>query len=473
MSILKKIFQFLNRDKIRNFESFPGPVPSFPLGNLNLLLGQNPWEVTSGLAQNYGNIYVIWFASTPQLVINSPDFFRDVLETDWLNYHKDSPLKELTPVITQYTPFLANPPQWQNMRANNPFSSDWFESWLKKQPEELSAGLSVVISELAAKSKSENLDLTSALQRVSFDSFSISVAGKYLPDFIYKLFVSLGKTGSKRLTNPLILSFVLNPFFYLKRKVWLGYFERLITISENNPNPGATDMIQWTSQKGARISDVSLIANTADIFYGGVYSVTSNFATVLWLLSQPENKIYEDKLKKEAKAVLNGKGPLSFSDLDKMEFLDKVIREAMRLLPPVPFYSRNSSKTQVVFLKDKIKNKEYKIPTNTPIILSNYFLHRSEEHWKNALEFNPERWTKEIIKSNPYGSDYFFPFGRGPRSCMGMPYALTFLKTALATFYAMARFEPSNKAKYEQSFFFGVMMPTGLKGKIVLDSNNI
>lgn len=470
MSLLKKFFRFLNRDKISKFESFPGPTPSFPLGNLNLLLGQNPWEVTSGLAQNYGNIYVLWFASTPQLVINSPDFFREVLESNWSNYHKDSPLKELTPVITEHSPFLANPPQWQNRRANNPFSSEWFDNWLKKQPEVLSAGMSTVVSELAAKSKGENLDLTSALQRVSFDSFSLSVAGKYLPDYVYKLFVSLGKTGSRRLTNPLILSFVLNPFFYLKRKIWLGYFERLITISENALNPEASDLIQWTSKKGAKISDAALIANTADVFYGGVYSVTSNFATVVWLLSQPENKVYEEKLKKEVKSVQKNKETFSNSDLDKMEFLDKVIREAMRLLPPVPFYSRNSSKTQVVFLNDKIKNKEYKVPTNTPIILSNYFLHRTEEHWKNALEFNPERWTLEVIKSNPYGSDYFFPFGRGPRSCMGMPYALTYLKTAIASFYAKARFEPSNKAKYEQSFFFGVMMPSGLTGKVVLDS---
>jgi hypothetical protein len=52
---------------------------------------------------------------------------------------------------------------------------------------------------------------------------------------------------------------------------------------------------------------------------------------------------------------------------------------------------------------------------------------------------------------------------------MGMPYALTFLKTAIASFYAKARFEPSNNGKYEQAFFFGVMMPSGLKGKVVLD----
>jgi|JI8StandDraft_1071087.scaffolds.fasta_scaffold07795_3 cytochrome P450 len=469
MCLLKKIFAFLNRDKISKFESYPGPTPKFPLGNLDLLLGQNPWEATSGLAHNYGNIYVLWFGSTPQLVVNSPVFFRQILNDKWLDYHKDSPLKELTPVITKYTPFLANQPQWKNMRANNPFSAPWFDDWLKKQPEVISSGMELMTSELAVKSKAQNIDLTQNLQRVSFDSFSLSVAGKYLPDYVYKLFVSLGKTGSKRLVNPFILSFVLNPFFYLKRKFWLGYFEKLITSAENAPNPLADDLIQWTSKKGATISDASLIANTANVFYGGVYSVTSNFATVVWLLSQPENKVFEEKVKKEVKSILKNKKTFSYSDLEKMEFLEKVIREAMRLLPPVPFYSRNSSETQVVFLKDEAKSKEYKIPMNTPIILSNYFLHRTEEHWKNALEFNPERWTNEVIKNNPYGGDYFFPFGRGPRSCMGMPYALTFLKTAIASFYAKARFEPSNKGKYEQAFFFGVMMPSGLKGKVVLD----
>ncbi len=470
MSFLQKVFAFVYKDKMTKFEIFPGPTPSFPLGNLNLLLGQNPWEVTSGLAQNYGKIYVLWFLSNPQLVINSPDFFREVLDSNWENFHKDSPLKQLNPVITKYTPFLANQPQWQNMRAKNPFSSDWFQDWLTKQPEILSSGMSTTILALAAKSRSKSLDLTETFQKVSFDSFSLAIAGKYFPDCIYKLFVSLGKTGSKRLVNPFILSFVLNPFFYLKRKKWLGYFEKLISTSENELNPNALDLIQWTSGKGANLSDVALTANTADIFYGGVYSVTSNFATVVWLLSQPENKKYEEKLKQEIKSICKNK-EIRFADLDKMEFLEKVIRETMRLLPPVPFYSRNSSTTQVLFLKDKQKDREYKIPTNTPIILSNYFLHRTEEHWEDALAFKPERWTSDVIKCNPYGSDYFFPFGRGPRSCMGMPFALMYLRTAIASFYARARFEPEKDAKYKQSFFFGVMMPSGLKGKIVLDQD--
>lgn len=468
MSFLQRVFAFLNKDKLAKYEMFSGPTPSFPLGNLNLLLGQNPWEVTSGLAQNYGKIYVLWFASSPQLVVNSPEFFSQILDSDWENYHKDSPIKQLNPVITKYTPFLANSPQWQNMRAKNPFSADWFPDWLSKQTPILSSGMSNTILALASKSKSESLDLTKTLQRVSFDSFSLAIAGKYLPDSIYKLFVSLGKTGSKRLVNPFILSFVLSPFFYLKRKKWLGYFEKLINTSENELNPDALDLIQWTSRKGADISDESLTANTANIFYGGVYSVTSNFATVVWLLSRPENKKNLEKLKLEVKSFCKN-NEIRFSDLNKMEFLDKVIREAMRLLPPVPFYSRNSSTTQVLFLKDKQKNKEYKIPTNTPIVLSNYFLQRTEEHWKDALEFKPERWTSEVIKKNPYGSDYFFPFGRGPRSCMGMPFALLYLKTSIAMFYSKARFEPDIDAKYEQSFFFGVMMPSGLKGKIILD----
>lgn len=109
-------------------------------------------------------------------------------------------MKQLTPVITKYTPFLANQPQWKNMRTNNPFSAPWFEDWLKKQPEIISAGMQITVSELATKSLAQNIDLTKDLQRVSFDSFSLSVAGKYLPDYAYKLLFLLERLDLKDLS---------------------------------------------------------------------------------------------------------------------------------------------------------------------------------------------------------------------------------------------------------------------------------
>jgi hypothetical protein len=467
MGFLNKIFVFLNKSKMNELGNIPGPPPSFPLGNLSMLLGQQPWFVTASLAENYGPISVLWFASSPQIVINSPELFKDVLISDWLEYYKVSPVKQLGPVITKYTPFIANMPSWKQMRANNPFSSEWFPNWLKAQVNVFLSFSELRNRELVQASKSKSIDLTENLQRYSFDAFSLAVGGKLFPDEVYNLFTSLGNTGSKRLTNPLILSFVLNPFFYLKRKKWFKYFENLLDFSANNPNSQGTDIINWGTIKGVHLEGQSLTANTADIFYGGVYSVASSLATTIWLLSQKENKVYEEKLISEIKTFLSKKKTITEESLSELKYLEKVLREAMRIFPAVPFFSRNSSTVNYVFLG------EHKIPKNTSILISNYAMHHDASHWKDPLKFNPDRWTDEVMEKNPYGSGYFFPFGQGPRACMGMPFALLYLRTAILGFYKGFKFVPDSNSSYTQGFHFGVMMPSGLKGQVIpLDNSN-
>ncbi|MEM7183786.1 MAG: cytochrome P450 [Spirochaetota bacterium] len=464
MSLSNKLFNFFNKAIVEEYADFPGPPPSFPFGNALDFLGAQPWEVTTGFAANYGPIYVVWFANKPQIAINAPEYFRAVLvDKSWKQYHKDSPIEALEPVITKYTPFLANPPQWKSMRKRDPFSSTWFDDWLQAQIAPLRASLVVRSKELAETSKLYTLDSLPVLQRMSFDAFSISAIGKYLPDKIYDLFVSLGKTGSKRLTTLFLTKKVLNPFFYPKRKKWLGYFKEQIANSYANPNDAATDLLQWVRRYGSELSDEAATASTADIFYGGAYSVTSVLVTAFYFLGLPENREILDTFKKAAKKLFHEKPNFTYADLQEVEILEQIIRECMRIFPPVPFYSRNSSTTQVLYLND------YRVPTNTPIIISNYYLQRSDKHWDEPLTFQPSRWTKEVRKNNPYDSDYFFPFGRGPRACMGMPFALMYIRIALISFYAHARFELATKANYEQSFFFGVMLPKGVKGKVLLD----
>ncbi len=446
------------------FAGIPGPIPSYPLGNLLSFVGALPWETTSGFLANYGPICVIWFGSSPNIVINSPELFKTVLDTNYLDYYKDSPKKALLPVITRFTPFLANPPAWKAARAADSFSSEWFGKWLENQIPILRDFFSLRTSELNQEANTDNPELAEILQKMSFDGFSLSVAGKLLPESIYQKFVYMGKVGSSRLTSILLPSFVPSVKFYWKRWKWFSYFKNLIQEAEKDTNPFATDLIQWQLANISHTTGFPASAGIANVFYGGVYSVTSVILTIIWLLSQKENKNHEEKLRLEAKKLFSNNPNFTWEDIDKLPFLDKVIREAMRIYPPVPFYLRNS-------IHDKYVNLGgHKIPPNTPVLISNYSMHHSENHWESPLQFNPERWTKQVTQDNPYGSDYFFPFGRGPRACLGMPYALMYIKLMIASFYNIAKFEPAINASYTQDFFFGVMIPKGIRGKIILDS---
>ncbi len=457
------LFEYINKSKIAEFNGISGPSPSFPLGNLLSFVGENPWETIAGFSINYGEICLVWFGSSPHLIINSPDLFREVLETNWTDYYKDSPKKALEPVITSYSPFLANPPAWKSMRDSDSFSSPWSPKWISQQVLILKESIKLRTNGLAKFSSKKSLDLTHTIQKMSFDSFSISVSGKILPESIYDIFTYMGKVGADRLTSLFVPKYIPSVFFYWKRRKWFSYFSKLVKEVESNPNPNSSDLINWIFASGSKYSDKGTAINLANVFYGGVYSVTSVLVTAIWLLSQIKNKHFEEKLKLEIKETFNKDNEITFKEIEEMSFLDKVVRESMRIFPPVPLYLRNSSKSKVVKLG---KNR---IPPNTPILISNYALHHSDVRWENPLEFNPERWTKDVITNNPYGSDYFFPFGRGPRACMGMSYALINIKLTLASFYSIARFEPDLKSNYVQGFFFGVMMPQTVTGKIVLD----
>jgi cytochrome P450 len=88
-----------------------------------------------------------------------------------------------------------------------------------------------------------------------------------------------------------------------------------------------------------------------------------------------------------------------------------VIEESMRLYPPVYFIDRVNTK--------KLHFKDFEIPKNTSLLFSLYEMHRKEEFWENALDFNPNRFL-----DGKNHSAYYFPFGAGPRKCIGNNFAM-------------------------------------------------
>ena len=193
----------------------------------------------------------------------------------------------------------------------------------------------------------------------------------------------------------------------------------------------------------------------ANIFYGGVFSVTSVLATSLYLLAR--DPAAEGRLREEVRGLTAQGGDFDRAALEGCAYLDAVLREAMRFYPPVPLYFRNVVPDRAIEFAGRT------VPADTLLFVTNWFLHRESPHWRAPERFDPGRWLDGGSGRDPLGSDYFFPFGRGPRTCLGMPFALFFLKLALATIVAESHVEIDRSIDYIQDFFFGVMMPKGLE----------
>ncbi|MGV3697086.1 cytochrome P450 [Flavobacterium sp.] len=99
--------------------------------------------------------------------------------------------------------------------------------------------------------------------------------------------------------------------------------------------------------------------------------------------------------------------------LQKMPYINAVINESMRLYPPAWITDRENI--------DDDEFLGYKIKTGTLIGVSFFELHRNPKYWENPTEFNPERFLGDRKKES---FKYFYPFGAGPRMCIGLGFAM-------------------------------------------------
>lgn len=94
-------------------------------------------------------------------------------------------------------------------------------------------------------------------------------------------------------------------------------------------------------------------------------------------------------------------------DLENLELLDQVIKESLRLFPTIPLFPR-------IAIEDDILG-DFKIKKGDMIAFSPWIIHRSEDFWDSPLEFQPSRF-----KNQNYEKEFiYFPFGAGPRKCIG------------------------------------------------------
>jgi len=243
--------------------------------------------------------------------------------------------------------------------------------------------------------------------------------------------------------------------FYPAKRAWYRSFERLVAAARRNPDPAAPDLLNAAMTAGTPLPDAALAETLATNFFGGVFSCSSTVNTALYLLARhPEERakvvraVREELAPDHDLAALDGCRPLEFA-----------IREAMRYYPAVPLYFRNSAPGR------EVQVGRHTLPPDTPVFISNWYLHKFSPHWRDPGRFDPDRWDGEVAEANPYGSGHFFPFGRGPRACIGAGFGQFVHRLVLSVLYRESEPDIDTSHRYRQTFFFGVMMPAGLTAR--------
>jgi len=209
---------------------------------------------------------------------------------------------------------------------------------------------------------------------------------------------------------------------------------RLIAERRRNPRD-RKDLLtllllaQDTEGDGGGMTDTQLRDEAMTIFLAG-HETTANAMAWTWhLLSQ--NPEAEGRLHEELDRVLEGRAP-GVADLPRLRYTEMVLSESMRLFPPAWILGRRA-----------IVDHElggYRIPAGSIVLLSQWITHRDARYFPDPLRFDPQRFTAEAQAARPRFS--YFPFGGGPRVCIGEGFAWMEGVLVLATIARRWRFLP-------------------------------
>lgn len=158
------------------------------------------------------------------------------------------------------------------------------------------------------------------------------------------------------------------------------------------------------------MSDVQVRDEALTIFLAG-HETTANAMTWTWYLLS-ENPAAEAKLHEELQAVLGTRIP-TVEDFPRLRYTEMVLAESMRLFPPAWAIGR--------LAVDDCEIGGYQVPARSLVLMSQYIMHRDARYFPEPERFDPERWTPEARESRPQFS--YFPFGGGPRRCIGEGFA--------------------------------------------------
>ncbi|UOU96914.1 cytochrome P450 [Chryseobacterium daecheongense] len=424
----------------------------------SLLKGvKNPLEVISGNHEIAGDNYYIKATLTNKNFIFSQDkeFIEYILKQNHKNYFKSE--------IQSFTlgKYLGN-----GLLTNN--GKDWLKQRRLIQPGfskvKIANLVSIMEEEIDAAfqsfDKEPEVDLNVFFHTLAFnivaktlfssdiDENKVKELGKIITEVqevfakevrlpfysqILKIFGVIDKTIKKSKKSKAIIQSVLD-----KRR------------SSGEEKNDLLDMLIQARYEDTQLpmSDEQLIDEMLILFIAGHETTANALSFIFFEISQhPE---VERKLKKEI--LEEGERVFTPESLMKKSFTSNVIKEAMRLHPPAWAIDRQALENDSF--------QEYSWPKHTLIILYITGLHRNPRYWNDPNSFIPERFDDENAKNFAY-----YPFGAGPRLCIGEHFAMMEMVLIVRKFYKSFRFMSYQKELEKKALV--TLRTTSLKGKII------
>jgi cytochrome P450 len=197
---------------------------------------------------------------------------------------------------------------------------------------------------------------------------------------------------------------------------------------ETEGNDLLARLLAARDEDGGQMSDQQLRDELATLFLAGHETTALALSFCFYLLAKHPH--VDSRLTRELDQVLDGRMPTA-RDVPRLHYTEWVVKETMRLFPPAPGIGREA-------LND-CEIGGYFVPKGTQIALLQWVVHRDPRWYDDPESFKPERWDNDLAKRLPRCA--YFPFGDGPRICIGNHFAMMEAVLVLATVAQRFRLE--------------------------------
>lgn len=408
---------------------------------------RDPLSFLAGLEARYGDFVILREGRT--FAVFNPDYVKHVLQDNHANYEKGQKYRSALMPLMGNGLFTSEGAFWLRqrriaqgafLRAHLPASAeeiracvaDMVEAWDRKARAQQPVALREEITGLSLRAALRMLfgvdakaEMPALVEAVFGVNEEIKLGRVFLPVHLPKWVPTPGRRRFARSLRT-IDDFVHHVIAQRKAAADPGTDLAGLLMAARDP------------ETGERMDDLQLRDELVTMLNAGHDTVTDAIVWTLVLLAS--NPAARERARAEVRQFAGSDWP-SASSLNSMEFLGRVFRESLRLYPPAWGFGRTALHA------DSIGG--YPVPAGGVVVLSPYVMHRSPRFWDRPEEFDPDRFLPAASAGRPKFA--YFPFGSGPRMCIGASLASMEAPLVVASLLQRFDFELPQGANIELS----------------------